>query len=184
MPLKFETRCDLCISLPVDCHKSQLLSVLPLLKPSATNWRSASTSPRVHNNWAPLRPTIANCLSFFFFLLSDPTLLSCGGCGARCWSLLAERKRKYVKEKIIVFKRGQGLGDKANFLSSSDQLVRAPCTGQRKTFGNSCSYSTSSEGVHRVACEVLQFGVLCRSGRSVWVLQVEYTQFPGALADT
>lgn len=133
MPLKFETRCNLCISLPVDCHKSQLLSVLPLLKPSATNWRSASTSPRVHNNWAPLRPTIANCLSFFFFLLSDPTLLSCGGRGARCWSLLAERKIKYVKEKIIVLKRGQGLGSKANFLSSSDQLVRAPCTGQRKT---------------------------------------------------
>lgn len=71
------------------------------------------------------------------FLLSDPTLLSCGGCGARCWSLLAERKRKYVKEKIIVLKRGQGLGGKANFLSSSDQLVRAPCTGQRKAFGNS-----------------------------------------------
>ena len=37
MPLKFEKRCDLCISLPVDCHKSQVLSVLPLLKPSATN---------------------------------------------------------------------------------------------------------------------------------------------------
>lgn len=88
-----------------------------------------------------------------------------------------------MKEKIIVLKRGQGLGGKANFLSSSDQLVRAPCTGQRKTFGNSCSYSTS-EGVHRVASKVLQFGVLCRSGRSVRVLQVEYTQFPGALADT
>ena len=147
-PLKYETRCDLCISLPVDCHKSQLLSVLLLLllKPSATNWRSASTSPRVHNNWASLWPTIANYLSFSFFLLSDPTLLSCGGCAARCWSLLAERKRKDVKEKkIIVLKRGQGLGGKANFLSSSDQLVKAPCIGQRKTFGNSCSYSSGGE---------------------------------------
>jgi hypothetical protein len=174
MSLKFETRCNLCISLPVDCHKSQLRSVLPLLKPSATNWRSACTSPRVHN-WAPLRPTIANCLSFFFFLLSDPTLLSCRGCGARWWSLLAERKGKYVKVKIIVLKRGRGLGGKANFLSSSDQLVGALCTGQRMAFGNSWSYSNSSEGVHRVVCEVLQFGVLSRSGRSVRVLQVECT---------
>ena len=184
MPLKFEKPCDLCISLPVDCHKSQLRFLLPLLKPSATNWCSESTSPRVHNNWAPLRPTIARCLSFFFFLLSDPTLFSCGGCGARCWSLLAERKRKCVKEKIIALKRGQGLSGKANFLSSSDQLVRAPCNGQRKTFGNCWSHSTSSEGGYQLACEVLHFGALCTSGSSARVFRVRCTSFSDGLADT
>ena len=68
MPLKFEKRCDLCISLPVDCHKIPVT-----LRAAAAQAVCHKLTQRIHKSACSqqLSPSPANnCELPFIFLLS------------------------------------------------------------------------------------------------------------------